>query len=116
MGKLYNIPHLRIKDVTEEAQSGEDEEAALLRERLEEIKKKQIEELEAFRKKKKIKEEINVDSVVPRFTEEMLCKAYKNKLSSRACVNRGYILDGYPKSYNDALSLFTGNWIFLIKY
>ena len=38
----------------------------------------------------------------------MIYKCYKWRLNQNDCLNRGYILDGYPKKYADAVELFMG--------
>ena len=35
-------------------------------------------------------------------------RAVRWRLSQNDCLNRGYILDGYPKKYEDAVQLFMG--------
>lgn len=36
----------------------------------------------------------------------MLSEAFRWRLSQTDCQNRGYVLDGYPKSYNTAGEVF----------
>ena len=50
----------------------------------------------------------NPDAVVVRLPDEMIYKCYKWRLNQNDCLNRGYILDGYPKKYADAVGLFMG--------
>ena len=38
----------------------------------------------------------------------MVYKCYKWRLNQNDCLNRGYILDGYPKKYSDAVEIFMG--------
>jgi adenylate kinase family enzyme len=99
--------------VTNEAKELEGEFGDELRAKLAEIKEKMIEELEAEKKKKKKKEEIDYNAIVPRFPPDMLLKAYKFKLASSGCINKGYVLDGFPRTYEDALMLFTSTYISL---
>lgn len=42
----------------------------------------------------------------PRLSNELLVKIVKNKIGSPACMNKGFILDGYPKNAEDAKSVF----------
>lgn len=44
--------------------------------------------------------------IVPRINEEFLNRILKNKLKENIYRNRGYILDGYPRSYKDAREIF----------
>ena len=44
--------------------------------------------------------------IVPRVNDEFLNRILKNKLKENIYRNRGYILDGYPRSYKDAREIF----------
>ena len=44
-----------------------------------------------------------------RLDDELLTQIYKLKLMSPPCQNQGYILDGYPKTLEQAQNLFGGN-------
>lgn len=41
-----------------------------------------------------------------RVSTQLLCEAFRWRLSQNDCQNRGYILDGFPYSYKDAESVF----------
>ncbi|NWR01811.1 KAD7 kinase, partial [Paradoxornis webbianus] len=41
-----------------------------------------------------------------RLTDEYLIKIMKDKLMSMPCRNQGYVLDGYPETYEQAMELF----------
>lgn len=41
-----------------------------------------------------------------RYSEQYIIEFYKKKLSSMPCQNQGYILDGFPKTYEQAKVLF----------
>lgn len=43
-----------------------------------------------------------------RLDDEMLTQIFKIKLTSPPCQNQGYVLDGYPKTLEQAQSLFGG--------
>jgi adenylate kinase family enzyme len=43
-----------------------------------------------------------------RLPDELLYKCFKWRLNQNDCLNRGYILDGYPRKYEDAIQLFMG--------
>jgi adenylate kinase len=40
--------------------------------------------------------------------DELLTQIYKIKLMSPPCQNQGYVLDGYPKTLEQAKDLFGG--------
>ena len=75
---------------------------------MEDKKKELIEiallEFEAEKKKKKAKKgepeiEFDPSKVVIKLNEELLIKAYKWRLSQSDCLNKGYILDGFPRTF-----------------
>ena len=41
-----------------------------------------------------------------RYPDEFLSRIIKHKLNSGECLNKGYILENYPKSYDDCQNLF----------
>lgn len=41
-----------------------------------------------------------------RLDDELLTRIFRYKLRSRECMNQGYVLDGYPKTLNQARLLF----------
>lgn len=100
LNKKYGIAALKMKEVLEEAK-----EVKEIKEQLDKIKQQKIEELEAQAKKKKGME-VHPEEVIPKFTPEMIYTVYAKKLSQRIYLNKGYILDGFPKSYKDACNIF----------
>ena len=46
--------------------------------------------------------------------DDTLTQIFKMKLMSPPCQNQGYILDGYPKTFDQAQSLFGGKFKFFI--
>ena len=46
--------------------------------------------------------------VSARLSDEMVTQMLKLKLMSSPCQNQGYVLDGYPKTFDQAVSLFGG--------
>ena len=49
-------------------------------------------------------------SPLARLDDEMLTQVFKLKLTSSPCQNQGYVLDGYPKTFDQAVSLFGGEY------
>lgn len=41
-----------------------------------------------------------------RYSEQYILDFYKRKLTSMPCQNQGFILDGFPKTYDQAKQLF----------
>ena len=50
--------------------------------------------------------EIDRESLKIRLPDEILYKLLKLELSRNDCRNRGYILDGYPRTYQNACEVF----------
>ena len=106
IAKHFNLPHLLIKDMIEEAKKGKDGET--INKVLEEEKKRVVDEIEALNKKKK-KVDTDPSKVVPRLPDKMVINIVKDRLMQTDCQLRGYILDGYPKTYLNALRIFVQN-------
>lgn len=64
--------------------------------------------MEAFEEKedKKPGETLNRDKLTIKLPDKYLFKLFKMKLVENACRNRGYIIDGYPRSFRDAQYVF----------
>ena len=50
--------------------------------------------------------EIEIDNSEIRVPDELLFRVLKLKLAENSCRNRGYILDGFPRTYKDAQNIF----------
>lgn len=74
--------------------------------KIEELKDKMVEELENNKKRKKNDPPIDRNSLNVRIPDEFIYKLYKRKLKENIYRNRGYILDGYPRSFADAQGIF----------
>ena len=42
-----------------------------------------------------------------RIDDQLLIRIYKDTLKSMKCQNQGYVLDGFPKTYEQAKELFS---------
>lgn len=49
---------------------------------------------------------LDEDKIVPRLSDELIIKCLKGRLALNDCLNRGYVLDAYPRSFDDANKLF----------
>ena len=54
-------------------------------------------------------EEFDPTKVVVRLSDEQLFKAFQWRLTQPDCYNRGFILDGYPKTFLQAKGVFLSN-------
>ena len=80
--------------------------------KLEELRTQRIEEerkaFEEAKKKKKGKggDEFDPDKVMPRLPDEDVIQLFKRRLNKSDCLNKGYILDGWPKSSKQCEGIF----------
>lgn len=75
-----------------------------VRANIEELKDHIIEEFEKTRKKKD--NDLNRDELKPRLGDDMIYHIVKARIESPACMNKGFILDGYPRNRNNARAVF----------
>lgn len=106
ISKKYKLPIISIRQILENAKNEKSEFGESIRKELEEIKQQQIAEMSMQAKKKKQKFNPETAQIIPRFTSEMLVKVYNKKLNERVCLNKGFILDGFPKIAPEAQKLF----------
>lgn len=119
--KYYNIPRVHVKELTDDAfqqANAEEEEGVELSELTQEIKTK-VEELRDA-ELARIEEEREAAGIDPpedeaevdrttlpiRIPDDLIYKLLQNRLNENDCRNRGYILDGFPRSYKDAQNIF----------
>ena len=104
LAENYSIPHIHISAVIQELLSTNSELEEKVRKKLADLKQHMIEEAES---KKKKNQELDYSKFNPRVPEDMVAEILKWKLNSNICRNRGYILDGWPKKFEDAKRLFS---------
>lgn len=100
----YGIPHLTIGEMVEHAKKLKNELGDEIRERIEELKNEEMEKYEKTRKKKD--PDLDRSTIKVRLPNELLHKLVKAHVSSPACMNKGFILDGYPRNIVDAKAVF----------
>ncbi|KAK7879668.1 hypothetical protein WMY93_033621 [Mugilogobius chulae] len=95
---FYQLHYVKIEDVIEEKlkeleepESEEDDTAA--------AEQKQLKEILGS-----LKEDGGLS------TDEKLLDIVKEKLSTKPCLNQGFVLDGFPHTYQQAQSLFFGEY------
>lgn len=118
LAKYYNIPHVSVKQLSDEALriSLLDEEAIGenafwldIKTKCDEQRAKMAEEIETKRGDPPDGEEwpeINQATLPIRVPEDIVYKLLREELIKNACRNRGYILDGYPRTFEDAQHCF----------
>ena len=100
----YGIPHLTIQDLIQEASSSQSELAQEIKMKIEELKDIEVAAYEKTKKKKD--PDLDRNTLKPRLPDTILFKVVKAKMSSPACMNKGFILDGYPRKTEDAVQIF----------
>jgi len=113
ISKKYGLPHIVVADVVKEVKELQSEFGEEVRKVLAEIKEKMIEDElkvieEAKKKKKKGQPEpvFDPEKLIPRLPDALLLKAYHYRLEKPDCHNRGFVLDGFPKTFDQAKDLF----------
>ena len=122
--EYYNIPRVHISQLTEKAfgytkfeEGNEPEEGTIegdCNAKIGELRGARIEELQAKRDEENEGKE-DVEELPPidaeyllehgldiRIPEDLLYRMLRTRLCENDCRNRGYILDGFPRSHNDA--------------
>ena len=51
-----------------------------------------------------------------RIDDQLLIRIYKDYLKSMKCQNQGYVLDGFPKTYEQAKELFSREFTFFLRF
>lgn len=68
------------------------------------LKDQVLEDYEKTRKKKD--PDLNRDDIKPRLPEDVICQIVQARIESPACMNKGFVLDGFPKSQQNAQAVF----------
>lgn len=93
-----------ISDMIKHATSQHDELGELIKTTIEELKDAEVAAYEKTRKKKD--PDLDRSKINVRLPDDILHKIVKSTLASPACMNKGFILDGYPRSIKDAQAIF----------
>ena len=108
ISEKLKLTHLIISDICDWGKELNNELGDEIREKLIEIEEnieKAREEYEKRKNKKKTDPPFD-PSQVKKFDNILLSKIIKSKLNSSDCASKGYILDNYPKNYQDCIDLY----------
>ena len=108
LSEKYKITHFTIDKICEWARNEKNEFGEEVRkkdEEIEELVNKAMEEYEHRKNKKKTDPPFD-PSQYRKYPDDFIAKIIKNKLITSECIGKGYILENYPKSYNDCMNLF----------
>lgn len=100
----YGIPHLTIGDMIDHAKKLKDDLGEEISNRIEELKQEEIDKYEKTRKKKD--PDLDKSTIKVRLPNDLLHKLVKAHIGNPACMNKGFILDGYPRNLVDAKAVF----------
>nr|XP_033808370.1 adenylate kinase 7 isoform X2 [Geotrypetes seraphini] len=108
--KHYKLHHVQIKEVITEAIAKLETITTISQEEEEEEEEEEetgdaAEILEAVRE--------NMEQNAGQLDDQYVIRFMREKLKSMPCLNQGYVLDGYPKTYEQAKELFNNFVIFL---
>lgn len=104
LSEQYGIPHITIKDIIAMGNALTNEFGQKLKQKVEELKDQAEAEYEKSRKKKD--PDFDKANYHPRLTDDILTDLVKIQLNSAACQNKGFILDGFPRSQEEAKLIF----------
>jgi hypothetical protein len=93
-----------IADLIQEATQSQTELASEIKSKIEELKDIEIAAYEKTKKKKD--PDLDRNTLKPRLPDSILYKIVKAKISSPACLNKGFLLDGFPRKTEDAVQIF----------
>ena len=108
ISEKYKLTHYTIDKICEIVKNEKSEFSEEIKKKDEEIEEninKAMEEYEHRKNKKKTDPPFD-PSPYRRYPDDFLSKIIKHKLSSGECLSKGYILENYPKSYDDCLNLY----------
>lgn len=122
LAKYYNIPKVHVAQLLDEVwkmakideeAAGENELINLCRTTVEELRDKMVEQMgEEYEAKKKDEdpdfdpESIDRETLKIRIPNDILYRILKIHLNKNNCRNRGYVLDGFPRTFKDAENCF----------
>lgn len=94
----------------EEEEEEDDSAAQDAKEMLETLKTDREENNGRKDERKKEKESIFL-MYIGRYSEQYILEFYSKTLLSKPCQNQGFILDGFPKTFDQAKTLFDGGCV-----
>ena len=109
ISEKYKLSHLTIDKICDWAKNEKTPLGDETREKCKEIEEnleKAMDEYEHRKNKRKTDPPFD-PSQYRKFPNDFLGKIIKNKLAQGECVNKGYILENYPKNYEDCVNIYS---------
>ena len=106
--KKYNLNNYKINQICDWAKNLKNELGEETKQHLQEIEENITKALDDYdHRKNKRKTDPPLDtSQLKKFSSQFMGKLLKERLSSGECGTKGYILDNYPKTYEDCINMF----------
>ncbi|MBN3294855.1 KAD7 kinase, partial [Amia calva] len=101
--KHYKLHHIKINDVITEAVATLEKQS-----RTEERESEGEESMEGAQELLEAMKD-NMDQNGGRLDDQYITRLMRDKLKSKPCQNQGFVLDGFPKTYEQAKLLFYGD-------
>lgn len=111
IAKKLKISHLTIPLIIEWAKGLNNELSEEIKQKeieIEEIVAKALEDYDKRKNKRKTDPPLDTTNL-KKYPVDFLVKIIKAKLRTSECLSKGYILDGFPKKYQDCVDLFMEN-------
>lgn len=105
LSESYGVPHIKIGDLIGAAMKQQNSLGDEIRAKIEELKDIAVAEYEKTRNKKK-DPELDRATIKVRLPDEILYRIVRLQMNTAACKNKGFILDGYPRTQQDAKNIF----------
>ena len=109
ISEKYKLSHLTIDKICDWAKNEKSPLGDETREKYKEIEgnlEKAMDEYEHRKNKKKTDPPFD-PSQYRKFTNDFLGKIIKSKLAQGECVSKGYLLENYPKNYEDCINIYS---------
>jgi adenylate kinase len=117
ISNYYNIPRVHVKELSDEAfrmEKIEDDEpselVAKIKEQLDAIRNEAKEKIDAENAEKDWGDEeppeVDAATLPIRVPDEIIYELLKNRLNENDCRNRGYVLEGFPRSHENCQHIF----------
>ena len=106
--KKYNLNNYKINQFCDWAKNPNSPLAEETQQKLQEIEEnitKALDDYEHRKNKRKTDPPLDT-SQLKKFSSEYMGKILKERLSSGECGTKGYIIDNYPKTYEDCINMF----------
>lgn len=97
LASFYNVPVIKVADVVKELKLSQTDLGNRVRDRLQEL----LDELQEA-----AEEDVVINPETIRVPDDLLAEAFRERLKANQCRNRGFVLDSWPRNYNDAKILF----------